>query len=104
MTATARYQIVHFDATARCGGKRSYWKTAYAVPCQFRNGQMVYDPAGIIRVGAMPNGLSGAAQWRGGGMSTCYCNQCKKCPNNSKRQALCLWCWRGLCYKNTDPT
>ena len=36
-------------------------------------------------------------------MSTCYCNQCNKCPNNSKRQALCMWCWRGLCYKNPDP-
>ena len=61
MTATERYQIVHQYDVSPVWRQTVILEIGKPYPCQFSNGQMVYDPAGIIRVGAMPNGLSGAA-------------------------------------------
>ena len=41
---------------------------------------------------------AGCHRKRGNGMTSCKCNQCKKCPNDAKRQVMCVWCWKGLCY------
>ena len=59
MMATERYQIIHYDASP-VWRQTVILENLHAIPCQFRHGQMVYQPSGIIRVGAMPNGLSGA--------------------------------------------